>query len=187
MSACNSVSASLAISLLDAFSLTAESLVEMVGPTVSAFKGTPLRVALCATVATIDSRIYQNAFHMIGKEIQCIAIPELAGAIENGASDNELESIVKEAFPQGARDFDVLILACTHYPIAEKTFRNVLGDKVILFDPASSVAERVEKQFWPREVGDGTMRFLISQDSERFRSLIAELFPEGNHSIEVIK
>jgi glutamate racemase len=63
VSACNSVSASLAISLFDALSLAPGHLIEMVGPTVSAFKDSPERILLTATPATIGSEIYQNLPH----------------------------------------------------------------------------------------------------------------------------
>lgn len=75
VSACNSVSASLAISLFDALSLTPTQLIEMVGPTVATFKNSSARLLLAATPATIGSEIYQNAFRMIGKEVETIAIP----------------------------------------------------------------------------------------------------------------
>src|SRR3989338_4503180 len=69
VSACNSVSASLAVSLFDALSLTPPQLIEMVGPTVSSFKNSSARLLLVATPAPIQSEIYQNAFRMIGKDI----------------------------------------------------------------------------------------------------------------------
>src|SRR3989344_2861097 len=74
VSACNSVSASLAVSLYDALSLSPPALIEMVGPTVAYFKGSTARLVLCATEATIHSGIYQNGFRMVGKEIECVAI-----------------------------------------------------------------------------------------------------------------
>src|SRR5262249_49316698 len=98
VSACNSVSASLAISLFDAFSIRPEHLMEVVGPTVIYFRGSKARLLLCATPATIDSQIYQSAFTMIGKEIDTLPIEELAGAIEFAASDEKIDLIIKDAF-----------------------------------------------------------------------------------------
>lgn len=186
VSACNSVSASLAISLYDAFALRQEDLVEMVGPTVSFFRGTSHRLAIAATPATVRSDIYGSAFRAVGLEAQSIPIPDLAGAIEFGAAEENVESIVRNAF-KGERAFDVLILGCTHYPLAIGAFRKVLGDKIMLFDPADEVAFRAKKQFWPQEVANGKTRFLISAESRRFRSLVAELFPNMSHTVEVIE
>src|SRR3989344_6221172 len=58
VSACNSVSASLAVSLFDALSITPTQLIEMVGPTVASFRNSDARILLCATPATIRSEVY---------------------------------------------------------------------------------------------------------------------------------
>ena len=188
VSACNSVSASLAVSVFDIFSLDATQLIEMVGPTVANFKSSTARILLCATVATIDSGIYQNAFTMIGKTVTPLPIPELAGAIEFGKSQDDIEHIVKSALSSVyLADFDVLVLACTHYPLVVELFQKIVGGRIVIFDPATAVAERVRKLFWPQEVGNGTTRYIISQDSEPFRALVAHLFPGVKSSIEVLQ
>lgn len=186
VSACNSVSASLAVSLFDALSLAPNSLIEMVGPTVSAFKNSSARLLLAATPATINSEIYQNAFRMIGKNVETLAIPDLASAIEFCSSEEEIERIIRDEFENvQLKNFDVLILACTHYPLATGIFERVLGS-MSLFDPALAVGERVKKQLWPREVGEGTVHFIISKDSQPFRTRVAQLFPESASAIEML-
>lgn len=186
VSACNSVAASLAISLYDALSLNPTQLLEMVGPTVAAFKGSKENVALCATRATIESEIYQNAFRMIGLDIKAFPIPELAGAIERGEPREKIDRIVADALDAAGEDFDVLILGCTHYPLALPSFKKVLGDSVELFDPAEAVAARVERLLWPREVGNGSTKFLLSKDSDVFRRLAENIFPKSDYSIELL-
>ncbi|HUX80988.1 MAG TPA: aspartate/glutamate racemase family protein [Candidatus Paceibacterota bacterium] len=187
VSACNSVSATLAISLFDAFSIAPDHLIEMVGPTVHAFKNTTKRILLVATPATIHSEIYQNAFRMIGKDIQAIAIPDLAKAIEFGSSEEKIEQIIREAFSAiPTESFEVLILACTHYPLVAPIFTRVLGDIPVLFDPATEVGARAKRQLGAREVGKGTTRFLISQDSQLFRDRVAALHLTPTPDIEVV-
>lgn len=186
VSACNSVSAALAISLFDALSLAPDHLIEMVGPTVSAFKDSSARILLTATPATIGSEIYQNAFHMIGKEIETVAIPGLAAAVEFGDSEGKIEGIIRDAFSGiRASDFDAIILACTHYPLVTHVFERVLGSAP-LFDPAVAVGERVRRQLWAQEeAGGGLTRFLISKDSQPFRDRVAML-SLGAFAIEVL-
>lgn len=187
VSACNSVSASLAVSLFDALSLAPEHLIEMVGPTVSSFKNSSSRLLLVATPATIRSEIYQNAFHMIGKDVATIAISDLASAIEFGSSKEEIERIIRDAFKNvHQEDFDTLILACTHYPLVRPLFEKVVeGMKIV--DPALFVGERAERQLGAEEAGEGHIQFLISQDSELFRERVVSLFPSGKVSVEVIQ
>ena len=186
VSACNSVSASLAVSIFDVLALPPSQLIEMVGPCVSRFKETTARVALCATSATIESGMYQNAFRMIGKDIQAFAIPDLAGAIERGADDGECETYIRDALSGIDSDsYDVLVLGCTHYPLVSTLFQKVIGDKN-LYDPAAAVAERILRDFWPREMGYGKTHFYISKESAHFRALVARLFPRDSSIIELI-
>jgi glutamate racemase len=201
ISACNTASASLALSLYDAFDMEPGSIIEMVGPTVSYFKGTKQRIALCATPATIQSGIYQNAFRMLGQEVTAVAIPGLAGAIEfaegkGGVFDNTYarstgarqrqKQLISDAFKNISwSDFDVLILACTHYPLALDIFKEVVPENIEVFDPAIAVAERAAKLFWPQEVRDGKTQFVISQDSQPFRALVKKMFPDAADNIEV--
>ncbi|MEK9160517.1 MAG: aspartate/glutamate racemase family protein [Patescibacteria group bacterium] len=186
VSACNSVSTSLTLSLLDSLSIAPDHLVEMVGPTVRHFKNSDIRIGLVATVATIESGIYQSAFHMIGKEVEAIAIPELAGAIEHGDDASTIEEIIRTALSGKEDAYDVLVLACTHYPLVTEQFRKVLASTTETYDPAAAVGEQVESMWWPREVGEATLRFVISEDSPVFRRLVENMFPEGGYEIEVV-
>ena len=184
VSACNSVSASLAVSLFDTLEIDSLRLIEMVGPTVGAFRNSKKRILLTATPATVKSGIYRNGFRMIGKDIFEVSIPDLAGAIEFGADEAALERKIREVFGGiQPNDFDVLILACTHYPLILPIFQKVLGTSLPILDPALIVADKVERELWPREAGNGTTHFVISKDSGHFRNLVLRLFPEADNLI----
>ncbi|MBU6323816.1 MAG: aspartate/glutamate racemase family protein [Patescibacteria group bacterium] len=188
VSACNSVSATLALSLVDALELAPSELIEMVGPTVAYMRGEPGKALVLATPATVRAGMYRQAFRMAGKEAEEVAIPELAAAIEFGASEEELERIIREALARVAPDsFGSVLLACTHYPLALPVFRRVLGKDARIVDPALIVAERIERQWWPKETGEGRTRFLISKDSEPFRRYVARWFPKDAENIEVLQ
>jgi len=187
VSACNSVSASLAVSLFDVLGLAQQNLIEMVGPTVSYFKDFRKPILLAATPATVHSELYQSAFQMLGIKIDTLAIPKLAGAIEFGVSTAVQERFIAAAFaPYDMKKYGALILACTHYPLASASFRKVLGE-VPLFDPAEAVGERVRRQLWPREVGDSKLRLLVSRDTPQFRTHAATLLPDASYVIEVLE
>lgn len=186
ISACNSVSASLALSLLDTLDIVPERLIEMAGPTVSAFRNSDKRVLLAATPATIKSGLYRLGFTMAGKDLVEVPIPNLAGLIEFGAPENELEEHIRDAFRStDIKKFDTLVLACTHYPLARHVFQKIF-DTHLIVDPAEFVAERAERDFWPREAGNGKTQFVISKDSQHFRGLVAKLFPNTDYTIEVL-
>lgn len=186
ISACNSVSASMALSILDAFAIEPAHIIEMVGPTVAYFRGSDARILLCATEATISSGIYQNAFGMVGKAIAVVPLQGLADAIEFARPRQEIKNIIEQGLRgQEWGAYDALVLACTHYPLVLDIFTEVVPARVVLFDPARAVAARAAKQFWPQEVGDGTTRFYISKESQPFRGLAASLFPGA--PVEVVE
>lgn len=186
VSACNSVSASLAVSLFDALGLAQQNLIEMVGPTVSCFKDFKKPILVVATPATILSELYQNAFRMLGIEIDTVAIPKLAGAIEFGTPARDQELLIAGACAaHDMKKYGAVVLACTHYPLALASLRKVLGD-VPFFDPAEAVADRVKRQLWPREVGDGKLRLLVSHDTPQFRAHVAKLLPDASYVVEVL-
>ncbi len=186
VSACNSVSASLVLSLYEVLPLHNIPLIEMVGPCVSAFKGSNERIALCATVATVESGMYQNAFRMIGKDVVAVAIPELAGAIEKGEEGEAYERYIRTAFSEIPPDsYDVLVLGCTHYPLVLDVFHRCVPGKRI-FDPADAVAERISIDLWPREMGYGKTDFYISAESAQFREFAAKLFPGAAYTITAL-
>lgn len=188
VSACNSVSASLAVSLYDTLLPRADSLIEMVGPTVASFRMSTARLLVLATDATVKSEIYQNGFRMIGKEVKVQALPELAGALERGAPLEEIRAIVERHLTAPVvADIDEVVLACTHFPLVRDVFLDVLPAHVRLVDPADAVAARAKRWWWPREVGDGTTRFLVSRDSEPFRNFVRTLFPNERYTVEVVE
>lgn len=186
VSACNSVSASLAVSLYDVFEIAPQNLIEMVGPTVAYFKNSSARIALCATPATITSGMYENAFRMLGQDTINIPIPDLAKLIEFGGRRDEIRGVVTEALKPYQGLYDVLILACTHYPLVADLFNSVVGSSAILFDPAEAVAKRAKKLFWPMEVGEGKTTFILSQESQNFLGYVDTLFPKLKYSIKII-
>ena len=187
VSACNSVSASLSLSLFGMMELAPDRLIEMIGPTVASLRDSEERLLLCATPATIRSGIYQSAFGMVGKDIGTLAIPELAGAIEAGEGPEKIESIIRNVLVSvDTAAFDALTLSCTHYPLVADIFTQVLPCHIRLIDPGEAVAARVAHDWSGEQSGAGKTRFLISQDSESFRGLVAQLLPEETHTIEVV-
>lgn len=185
VSACNSVSASLAVSLYDALALAPDRLIEMVGPTVSALRSVD-GILLAATPATIESGIYQNAFSLVGKDIATLPLAGLAGAIEFGR-EQEVEEIIMKAFQNiQLGSYRVLVLACTHYPLALGAFRKAIGDSPI-FDPANAVAARVKTQLWPREVGEGKLQVVLSAENPAFRAHLSALNLDRGAMIEVLE
>jgi glutamate racemase len=182
VSACNSVSTSLVRSKLNL-----HDIVEMTGPTAEHFRGSSARILLAATPATIDSGIYQEAFAAVQKEIETLAIPELAGAIEFGGSEQEIEHIIKSSLETvSSSDFDTLVLACTHYPLVASVFKRAVSEKIAIFDPAAVVASEAVCRFGSSKQGNASLQFFITNDSAPFRALVGCMFDGSIHNVEVV-
>lgn len=143
---------------------------------------------LIATSATIKSKLYESA---VGNTVQLdpLAVPELAGAIEFGQSEEKIKNIVREALlPKQGERYDGLILGCTHYPLVRSTIESVVqevfGKTFEIIDPAQPVAQEAAVRFSVQ--GEGKLAFYISQDSSTFRARVGELFPDRPHSVEVV-
>lgn len=186
VSACNSVSASMMLPMLSILGVRPFDLVEMVGPTVKALHNEKRKILLAATPATVSSGIYRQGFAMIDKKIGEVAIPDLAGMIEFGASEKEMAEVIRKAIEE-EKGFEVLLLGCTHYPLIKNIFEKVLQKskvKVEIIDPAGSVAAEVVKTM--AESGDGKTKFLITKESGLFRKRIGEMFGKNGVKVEVI-
>jgi len=105
----------------------------------------------------------------------------LVKAIEKGESDLVIEDIIRKALEK-QNQFDTLVLGCTQFPFAEDSFRKIVGEKVSIFNPAMSVAQKVKKDFSVE--GKGNVRFILSKDSTFFRKVVSKEFPESK--IEII-
>jgi glutamate racemase len=44
-----------------------------------------------------------------------------------------------------ANKLDTLVIACTHYPLLEKTIKKFMGPKVKIINPAESTAKEIKK------------------------------------------
>ncbi len=183
VSACNSVSP---VVLAGAAGDT--PIIEMTKPTAEGmqkFRGK--HVLLIATPATVTSEIYERALANV-VALDSLAIAELAGAIEFGAGDEEIARIVRDALTaRKGNTYDVLLLACTHYPLVRDTIEReaeaVFGT-IESIDPAEFVAGEAVRVF--NCEGGGVMRFAISKDSDQFRKRIGALFPSARYTIEVL-
>lgn len=185
VSACNSVSSNIVMPMFDILDIKPIDIVEMVGPTVRAFREKRnAKILLVGTTATIRSGIYQNGFLALGMDVEARPIPYLAGAIEEGTSEAGMRGMIANVLEKHKGKFDTLVLACTHYPIVEDIFRDVVGSDVEIFNPATVVGEEVATRF--NEKGNENIRFVISKESQFFRQKVKEIFGSKNYTIDVL-
>jgi glutamate racemase len=105
-------------------------------------------VGVIGTIATIDSRAYEDAFAALpgaGIEVTTAACPRLVDFVERGITTGRQVLGLTESYlaPLLAADIDTMILGCTHYPLLSGMFSLVVGDRVTLVSSAEETAKDV--------------------------------------------
>jgi glutamate racemase len=108
------------------------------------------KVVVIGTEATISSHAYRRAL-----EAQRVAVREKAcplfvplveeGWVEHPVTEQVAKIYLSEAFSDDARDADVLVLGCTHYPLIKPLLRRVAPEHVAIVDSAESTAQDVAR------------------------------------------
>jgi glutamate racemase len=187
IAACNSVSASVAEPLIHFVGLSKSDVIEMVEPTVERLAAERMsRIVLVATKATIESGLYQRQCDRVGIEVVPVAIPQLAGAIEQDVPFDAQAAYIVAALRSIRVPADALVLGCTHFPFARSAFETVLAARNLempVIDPADFVAQGAIERFGISG-GGGSIRFVISADSVPFRQKVSQLFSGFPYTIE---
>ena len=145
------------------------------------------KIAVFATPATISAHSHKKYLAKAHPEVETVEIPceGLAAAIERNEDKNSiralLQSILKEYDTQGA---DTALLACTHFPLVEDVFKEVLSG-VRFLDPALPTVEDGMKIL--REKGaladkKGEKHFYFTAGEDRAAGLVNKIF--GMETVE---
>jgi glutamate racemase len=103
-----------------------------------------------ATEATVSSHAYRDALRQHGLEAHEKACPLFVPLVEEGWIDHPVtEQVARiylgEAMAQSSGNADVLVLACTHYPLIAPLLRRITPEHVKIVDSAESTARVVRR------------------------------------------
>jgi glutamate racemase len=150
-------------------------------------------VAVIATDATVSSHAYQRALHQLGLAATEKACPLFVPLIEEGWVDHPITEQVAhiymdEIFRDGARNADVLVLGCTHYPLIRPLLRRVVAPHVEIVDSAESTAAEVARLLGKDcgQKGAGSLRCYATDSVEKFRRLGGPFLGHPIENIELI-
>lgn len=107
------------------------------------------RVAgVLATPATLAGELYRGTVARHARDMRIVArgCPGLVDAIERCMPDATLTALL-EGFVEPVRDADadVLVMACTHYPLVKHLIAPLCGPGMALIDPAPAVARQTAR------------------------------------------
>jgi glutamate racemase len=103
------------------------------------------RIGVLATHATAKTGAYGEAIRarVPGADVQEVGAPALVPLVEAGIlTGRAARDAVVEACAPFVRPLDVLVLACTHFPLLEEHFEAAFGPSLPLLDPAVAQAAR---------------------------------------------
>ena len=100
--------------------------------------------------------------------------------------DGEATRLIAESYLRELRGkgIDVLILACTHYPLLRKVIQEVIGTDVLLVDSARPTAADLASRFEDdsvraREGGSPSYELLVTDAPERVQQVAALFFGDA--------
>lgn len=151
------------------------------------------KVVVAATEATVASHAYQRALEQRGMQATEKACPLFVPLVEEGWVEHRVTEEVAhiymdQVFQDGARDADVLVLGCTHYPLIRPLLRRVVPQSVEIVDSAESTAAKVvELLSAGREQGaPGDLRCYATDSVEKFRRLGSKFLGCPIEKIELV-
>jgi len=194
--ACNTVSA---VGLDEVARMSPVPVVGVIMPGARAAAGRSKRkkVGVIGTEATVRSGAYVDAITVQDDTTQvftqsCPLFVPLAeegwleGEVPVGAATHYLEALK-------AKDVDVLVLGCTHYPLLKPILSRVMGDGVELIDSASETAREVSALLQQNgALADTAMagkrrhEFYVTDAPEKFREVGQRFLGEPIEHIEKV-
>jgi glutamate racemase len=151
------------------------------------------KVVVAATEATVASHAYQRALERYGVQATEKACPLFVPLVEEGWVDYRVtEEVARiymdEVFQDGARDADVLVLGCTHYPLIRPLLRRIVPQVVEIVDSAESTAAKVVELLGTNRAqgAPGDLRCYATDSVEKFRRLGSKFLGCPIQKIELV-
>jgi glutamate racemase len=151
------------------------------------------KVVVAATEATVTSHAYQRALEQRGMQATEKACPLFVPLVEEGWVEHHVTEEVAhiymdQVFQDGARDADVLVLGCTHYPLIRPLLRRVVPQNVEIVDSAESTAAKVVELLGAGrgQGAPGDLRCYATDSVEKFRRLGSKFLGCPIEKIELV-
>ena len=137
----------------------------------------PKYVAVIGTRATVSSDAYRREIHAVnpGINVRTIACPLFVPIVEEGLADSEICRLTIDFYLKSLKKEtpDMLLLACTHYPLMKKSLQSYLPKRVKIVDSADACAKFAEEYLKKNllsagKTTSGTERFYVTDMPDSF-------------------
>ena len=144
-------------------------------------------VGVLATTQTLQSESVARLCieHGEGKRILLQACPGWVEAVEQADLHSpQTEALLRQfVVPLMDQGVDTIVLGCTHYPFLRDTLQRIVGNDVVLIDPAVAVAAELTRRLGNDRRMDephvGATRFFTTGDVSHVQQVVAHLWGDG--------
>ncbi len=144
------------------------------------------RIGVIATEGTIQSGIYSEFLSKTNPYVKVFgkACPLFVPLVEEGLIDDPITLEMARRYIGALLDkqIDTLVLGCTHYPLIRETIRTVVGEEILLVNPAYETAKELSEVLINNGLcNSGELKlnhkFYVSDGGEKFRQFANTILP----------
>ncbi|MDO5714161.1 MAG: glutamate racemase [Tissierellia bacterium] len=143
------------------------------------------KVLLIATEGTVKSNVYENTIKEYNRNIflESIGCPHLVIAVEDGYGDHYIGGKIAIDYISRAKekDFDTLILGCTHFPVVQRNLEDYFKGKrrkIEIIDPAYPTVKDLLKNIPPETKRKGKVKYYVTGDVKKFEKVAKKITGE---------
>lgn len=147
------------------------------------------KIGVIGTEGTIGSGIYTRVMKQLKPDIQVTGkpCPLFVPLVEEGLLHDSVTDEIASRYLSVLKGkyIDTLVLGCTHYPLLRSTLRRLMGEDVVLVNPAYETAIELKQLLEERGLErDGRellqgekYQFFVSDLAEKFTSFATSILP----------
>jgi glutamate racemase len=138
-------------------------------------------IAILATAGTLRSQKFNNTMRDFSGNTEIITVEggELVDIVERGlqGSQQSADILARYINPLMKKNIDHLVLGCTHFPFLIDDIRKIVGDAVVLDNPASAIAQRTKYILESKNIAASpdnlpTRQFFASGDMQTLQNMV---------------
>ena len=147
------------------------------------------KIGVIGTEGTIGSGIYTRVMKQLKPDIQVTGkpCPLFVPLVEEGLLHDSVTDEIASRYLSvlTGKYIDTLVLGCTHYPLLRSTLRRLMGEDVVLVNPAYETAielkQLLEERGLERDGAEALQgekyQFFVSDLAEKFTSFATSILP----------
>lgn len=177
--ACNTASAASLDVIMQSFDIPIIGVVEP--GAIAACEVTKLnRIGIIGTESTVSSGAYEREINVINNDVKMIlkACPLFVPIVEEGWQDTDVAKLTAREYLEDLKQkgIDALVMACTHYPLLEKTIGDLMGEEIKLVNPAYETAKALKNtlhnlNIHSKSSKQTTYEFYVSDNPVKFKKV----------------